>query len=90
MSVAGELTRGREGMAAGRRRAGGSAGEVALVGVSKGVTAQRVAEAHAAGLQDVGENRVQEAAAKIEALAAQGVRLAGTWSGIFRPTRPRL
>lgn len=74
MSVAEQLTRVRERMAAACRRAGRSPDEVTLVGVSKGVPAQRVAEAHAAGLQDVGENRVQEAAAKIEALAAQGVR----------------
>ena len=61
-------------MAAACRRAGRSPDEVTLVGVSKGMPALAVAEAHAAGLQDVGENRVQEAAAKIEALAAQGVR----------------
>ena len=74
MSVAEQLTRVRERMAAACRRAGRSPDEVTLVGVSKGVPAQRVAEAYAAGLQDMGENRVQEAADKIEALAAQGVR----------------
>ena len=74
MSVAEQLTRVRERMAAACRRAGRSPDEMTLVGVSKGVPAQRVAEAYAAGLQDMGENRVQEAAAKIEALAAQGVR----------------
>ena len=61
-------------MAAACRQASRSPDEVTLVGVSKGMPASRVAEAHAAGLQDVGENRVQEAADKIEALAAQGVR----------------
>ena len=74
MSIAEQLARVRERMAAACRRAGRSPDEVTLVGVSKGVPAQRVAEAHAAGLQDMGENRVQEAADKIEALAAQGVR----------------
>ena len=74
MSVAENLARVRERIAAACRRAGRSADEVTLVGVSKGVPAPRVAEAHAAGLQDLGENRVQEAAEKIEALAAQGVR----------------
>lgn len=74
MSVTENLARVRERMAAACRRAGRSPDEVTLVGVSKGVPAPRVAEAHAAGLQDVGENRVQEAADKIEALAAQGVR----------------
>ena len=74
MSVAEQLTRVRERMAAACHRAGRSPDEVTLVGVSKGMPAQAVAEAYAAGLQDVGENRVQEAAAKSEALAAQGVR----------------
>ncbi len=66
MGVAENLARVRERMAAACSRAGRSADEVTLVGVSKGVPAPRVAEAHAAGLQDVGENRVQEAAEKIE------------------------
>ena len=44
------------------------------MGVSKGFSAEAVAEACAAGLRDVGENRVQEAAGKIEPLAALGVR----------------
>ena len=74
MSVAEQLTRVRERMAEACRRAGRSPDEVTLVGVSKGMPAQAVAEAYAAGLQDMGENRVQEAADKIEALAAQGVR----------------
>ncbi len=74
MSVAENLARVRERMAAACRRAGRSPDEVTLVGVSKGVPARAVAEAYTAGLQDVGENRVQEAAAKIETLAAQGVR----------------
>lgn len=42
--------------------------------VSKGVPTEAVAAAYAAGQRDFGENRVQEAAAKILALAAQGVR----------------
>ncbi len=74
MSVAEQLARVRERMATACRRAGRSPDEVTLVGVSKGVPAPRVAEAHAAGLQDMGENRVQEAADKIEALAGQGIR----------------
>ena len=74
MSIAEQLARVRERMAAACRRAGRSPDEVTLVGVSKGVPAPRVAEAHEAGLQDMGENRVQEAVDKIEALAAQGVR----------------
>ena len=74
MSIAENLARVRERVAAACRRAGRSPDEVTLVGVSKGFPAEAAAEAFAAGLRDLGENRVQEAAPKIEALAAQGVR----------------
>ena len=74
MSIAQNLARVREQIAAACRRAGRSPDEVTLVGVSKGFPAEAVAEACEAGLQDLGENRVQEAAAKIEALAATGRR----------------
>ncbi len=50
MSVAEQLARVRERMAAACRQAGRSPDEVTLVGVSKGVPARAVAEAHAAGL----------------------------------------
>lgn len=73
MTIAGNLARVRERMAAACRRAGRSPDEVTLVGVSKGFRAEAVAEAFSAGLEDIGENRVQEAAAKIAALAATGV-----------------
>jgi pyridoxal phosphate enzyme (YggS family) len=46
---------------------------VTLIAVSKGVPAAVVAEAFEAGQRDFGENRVQEAAAKIEALSARGI-----------------
>ena len=74
MSIADNLARVHERIDAACRRAGRSPDEVTLVGVSKGFPAAAVAEACAAGLRDVGENRVQEAAPKIETLAAQGVR----------------
>ena len=74
MSIVEDLARVRERIADACRRAGRSPEEVTLVGVSKGVPAEAVAEACAAGLEDVGENRVQEAAGKIEALAVLGVR----------------
>jgi pyridoxal phosphate enzyme (YggS family) len=48
------------------RRAGRDPGEVRLVAVSKTHPAALVREAAAAGLRDFGENRVQEAEAKIE------------------------
>jgi PLP dependent protein len=43
------------------RRAGRAPGSVTLVGVSKTMSAARVREAIDAGLEDVGENKVQEA-----------------------------
>ena len=74
MSIADRLARVHERIDAACRRAGRSPDEVTLVGVSKGFPAEAVAEACAAGLRDSGENRVQEAAPKIEALAARAVR----------------
>jgi hypothetical protein len=74
MSVQDNLAVVRERIAAACRRAGRSPDEVTLVGVSKGFSAEAVAEACAAGLADLGENRVQEAAPKIQALAALGAR----------------
>lgn len=60
----------RARVAAAERRAGRPAGSVRLVAVSKGFAAAAVAEAVGAGLRVFGENRVQEAAAKIPAVAA--------------------
>ncbi len=51
------------------RRCGRDPREITLVGVSKTHPASLVAEAHAAGLADFGENRVQEAEGKIAELA---------------------
>jgi len=74
MSIAENLACVRERIEQACRRAGRSTGEVTLVGVTKGHPAEAIEEACAAGLRDVGENRVQEAQAKIEALASRGVR----------------
>jgi len=49
-------------------RAGRSPTEVTIVAVSKGFPPSAIDEAVIAGITDVGENRVQEAAAKITAL----------------------
>src|SRR5437868_666762 len=49
-------------------RAAREADEVAVVAVSKTVPLERLRSAPAAGITDLGENRVQEAAAKTEAL----------------------
>jgi hypothetical protein len=60
----------RERVAAACQRAGRRPHEVTIVGVSKTFPANLVAEACRAGLADVAENRVQEAAAKIPEVRA--------------------
>ena len=50
-------------------RAGRDPASVTLLGASKGVAAERLREAAAAGLRQLGENRVQEARSKMLALA---------------------
>jgi pyridoxal phosphate enzyme (YggS family) len=67
------LVRGRIARAA--EGAGRSPDSVTLVAVGKGFPAEVIAEGIAAGLTHIGENRVQEAAAKIPALQ----HLAATW-----------
>lgn len=59
------LERVRERIARAAERSGRRAGDVTLVAVSKTVEAPRVREAIAAGVTVLGENRVQEARAKI-------------------------
>ena len=54
----------RERIASAARRAGRNAGEITLVGVTKTHPATVVLEAFAAGLQQIGENRVEEMEAK--------------------------
>jgi hypothetical protein len=74
MGIAENAARVREQIAAACARAGRSPEEVTLIAVTKGFPAEVAAEACAAGLADLGENRLQEAAPKIEALAAMGLR----------------
>jgi PLP dependent protein len=67
----------RERIARAAARAGRRAEEVTLVAVGKTFPAALLAQAFAAGVRDLGENRVQEAIPKIEALAhlrPQGLR----------------
>jgi pyridoxal phosphate enzyme (YggS family) len=59
----------RERIAAACRAAGRSQGSVTLLAVGKTFAAERLREAHAAGIRAFGENYVQEALAKIDALA---------------------
>jgi hypothetical protein len=59
----------QERIAAAARRAGRDPAEVTLVAVSKTHSPEEVAAAYAAGLRVFGENRVEEAAPKAEAVA---------------------
>jgi PLP dependent protein len=56
------------------RRSGRRPESVVLIGVTKTVTAEGVRDAIAAGLEDVGENRVQEAEEKMRSLGSVPVR----------------
>ncbi len=73
LGVADNITNVRQRIDAACERAGRSPDSVTLIAVSKGFSADAVAEAAAAGQRDFGENRVQEAIEKIDALAARGI-----------------
>ena len=64
-------------IAAAASRAGRDPSQVALMGASKTVDPERIALATQLGLQHVGENYVQEAAAKLEHMS--GLRQSATW-----------
>ena len=66
-----------EGIAAAARRVGREPGDVTLVAVSKTVPAARLRAALAAGLSLFGENRVQEALAKVDAVPGAAWHLVG-------------
>ncbi len=68
MSVVENIVRVQEQIAAAARRAARNPAEITLMGVSKTFPVERIREAHAAGLRVFGENRVQEFAAKADAL----------------------
>jgi len=68
-TIADNLRKVNERIAAAAARAGRAPQDVALVAVAKTRTAAEVAAAVAAGVTIIGENRVQEAAAKIAELA---------------------
>jgi len=70
--VAAALAAVQERIATAARRVGRDPDSVTLVGVSKRVAPERAAEAVLAGLRHLGENYVQEATAKREALEARG------------------
>jgi pyridoxal phosphate enzyme (YggS family) len=68
MSVAENVGAVRSRIAQAARRAGRSPAEVALMAVSKTVEPERIRQAYGAGVRLFGENRVQEFAAKADAL----------------------
>ncbi len=70
MFIAANLALVRERITAAARRAGRNPDDVALMAVTKTLDADRIREAHAAGLRLFGENRVQEFASKSEAVRA--------------------
>ncbi len=73
-AVAGRLDEIRGRIAAAAARSGRTQDAVTLIGVVKTVAVDRVREAIAAGLADVGENRVQEAEAAAAALGRGPVK----------------
>ena len=75
----------RDRIARAAERAARDPASVTLIGASKGVSSDEIGAALRAGLGDVGENRVQEAADKIAAIAAFGGETAAVASG----QRPR-
>ena len=74
MDLATNIARVRERIAAAARRVGRDPEEITLVAVTKTVPAHRVREAWELGLTDFGENRVQEAVAKIPLVVPEGER----------------
>ncbi len=73
-SIRGRLDEVRGRIARAAERAGREPGSVVLVGVVKTVPEGLIREALALGLADLGESRVQEAAAHIEAVGRSAVR----------------
>src|SRR5207249_3756629 len=68
MSIAENVARVRDRIAATARRAGRNPMEIALMAVTKTHPPERIREAYAAGLRLFGENRVQEFASKADKL----------------------
>lgn len=67
-SIAARIQRVRDRMIAAAQRSGRDPHRITLIVVTKGVTTDRIREAVAAGATVFGENRVQEAVQKIEAI----------------------
>jgi PLP dependent protein len=68
MSIADNIARAQERIAAAARRAGRGPDEITLMGVSKTFSAESIRAAYACGVRVFGENRVQEFAGKADGL----------------------
>jgi pyridoxal phosphate enzyme (YggS family) len=68
VSIANNLAGVQERIASAARHAARNPGEITLMAVSKTFPAERIREAHDAGLRVFGENRVQEFAGKADAV----------------------
>ena len=90
--VARALTDVRERIAAAARGAGRDPDAVRLVAATKTVPANRVAEAVALGVADVGENRAQELLAKADAVEAHAPSTTGVvrWHFLGRLQRNKV
>jgi len=73
-NIRGRLDEVRSRIARAAERAGRDPGSVVLVGVVKTVPEPDIREALGLGLEDLGENRVQEAAAHVEAIGRTAAR----------------
>jgi pyridoxal phosphate enzyme (YggS family) len=72
MSIAQDIARVQERIAAAARRAGRSPDEITLLAVSKTVEPARICQAYETGIRVFGENRVQEFEEKATSVASLG------------------
>ncbi|MDI6827194.1 MAG: YggS family pyridoxal phosphate-dependent enzyme [Armatimonadota bacterium] len=71
MSISDNLKRVKERISAAACRVGRSSEDIKLIAVTKTVGVERIEEALAAGVTDIGENYVQDALAKFESIGLQ-------------------
>ncbi len=74
MSISDNLAQIHKRIAAACQRVGRATDQVRLIAVTKTIPLERIEEALAAGVTDIGENRVQEAETKLPRLSGQPTR----------------
>ena len=84
-NLAARLDQLNERIASACRASGRSSKAITLIGISKTKPAEDVAAAHTLGLKNFGENYLQEASGKIDALEG----LAATWHYVGRDDKSR-